>query len=113
LMSRDGSNWTRGNFSGYTDLPGLIGTGFGLNRFFAVGATGLIIRSNAIAELAMLVKEGRPFLQLKAEPGSYTLQSSKDLLEWSTLDRITNTSTLTRNIDTEGPGSTRFYRVIK
>lgn len=113
LTSVDGVTWFTRTFQGSFNLKGICPTSDGL---LLCGDNGTIIRSGAFHEPVIVSAQFSSFpftLNVQgAINNSYMLQTSTDLVLWTSVCAFTNASSVTQVSDTSStPAPARFYRV--
>jgi len=119
FSSRNLTNWTTRRFEPNFSLSHTLqGVTYGKGTFVAVGFTGLIVQSAnvAIPWIQPLKQFGTAdvSLTIEGEIGRvYRLQASSDLIGWSDIGVVTNTTVEADFLDLNATGvNQRFYRVI-
>jgi hypothetical protein len=105
-----------GNNKSRVSLNAVAGTNYRIAVDGSSGATGIIrlrwatASSNPIRVALRRMTGGAKELTINADPGTYLIQTSSNLISWSTLTTVTTTNSPYRYIDSQS-ATRRFYRV--
>jgi hypothetical protein len=110
ITGENGTNYTHSNLQ--TNDSGVYSVTVSNVAGVATASATLMVNSPLPPQITFItmLSDGRAYLEMAGEPGTYFIEGSSNLTNWSQLSLVTNTTGAMEFIDSETNLFMRFYR---